>query len=379
MDNFAVDGEGDPRRHSPIAENAGTQSSGGPDGARVLGAAGAVLWLRSAVRWSEWYASKIPFVWTACGSAAFASAYSDLVVLQRTVGVILFTCLCGAFGHLANDYADRDCDRLVGRLSVIAQLGTGRARLLLLLVGGSILMILAAADFSLSTEMAGATTLFLAAAYSLPPLRLKEKGALGLWSAAAAQRTMPVLMAFGALGVWDIQACGVAAVAQLAGIRWMLVHQLADAENDRRAGIATYVRMVGQARARWILRRVVLPLELLAVLLALGAQSVSTPAVWTGAVAEALAIGVWIFLRRGVRRAYSLDGYLNQPLASFYQLVWPVTILLVLSVSRPGLCPLVMAFLVWESAFIRRRFADVVCSLRDRIHPRKPLGIVCDP
>lgn len=378
MDNFAVDGQGDSGRyqHSPITENAGNQGSGGPGGARVPGAAGAVLWLRSAVRWSEWYASKIPFVWTACGSAAFASAYGDLVVLQRTAGVILFTCLCGAFGHLVNDYADRDCDRLVGKLTVIAQLGTGRARLLLLLVGGSILTILARADFSLSTEMAGGTTVLLAAAYSLPPLRLKGKGALGLWSAAAAQRTMPVLMAFGALGVWDIQACGIAAVAQLAGIRWMLVHQLADAENDRRAGIATYVRMVGLARARWILRRVVLPLELLAVLVALGAQSVSTPVVWIGAAAEALGIGLWIFLRGGLRRAYSLDGYLNQPLASFYQLVWPVTILLALSVSRPRLWPLVLAFQVWESVFIRRRFADVVRLLRDRIHPHKPLGIV---
>src|SRR5690349_12884860 len=84
---------------------------------------GAVAGAFRAVRWREWYASKLPFVWTACASAAAASPASDGAVLGRTAAVILFTCLCGAFGHVANDHADRACDGLAGRLSPVASLG----------------------------------------------------------------------------------------------------------------------------------------------------------------------------------------------------------------------------------------------------------------
>ena len=77
-----------------------------------------------------------------------------------------------------------------------------------------------------SATALGIATLVLAAAYSLPPLRLKARGAAGLWAAAAAQRTLPVLLAFAVLGPLNAEAWAFASVAQLAGLRWMVVHQL---------------------------------------------------------------------------------------------------------------------------------------------------------
>src|SRR3954469_14020310 len=137
-----------------------------------------------AVRWGEWYASKLPFVWTACASAAAASSLDNGAVLRRSAAVILFTCLCGAFGHVANDHADRACDRLAGRLSPVAGLSPRAAWSAIAMLGAAAMGVLAIAAPPPAAAAAGAAALALAAVYSLPPLRFKQRGAAGLWAAA---------------------------------------------------------------------------------------------------------------------------------------------------------------------------------------------------
>ena len=322
--------------------------------------------VRAAVRWDEWYASKLPFAWTACASAAASSPLRDAAILRRTAAVIVFTCLCAAFGYVANDHADRECDRSAGRLTPVTGLAEPAALLVLAGLAAAALGALAVAGTSPAAAAAAVTALALSAAYSLGPLRLKQRGAAGVWSAAAAQRTLPVLVAFAALRPLGAEAWAFAAVAQLAGIRWMLVHQVADAANDRRAGVATYVAAAGEARARALLRRVVLPLECLALAAALWTASASTPAVWAVAAAGALASGAWVMLGRGRRAADSLDGYDRQPLAGFYQAVWPIGAGVLLAASRPALWPVGATFLLWESRFIRLQLATAVRLLRAR-------------
>jgi 4-hydroxybenzoate polyprenyltransferase len=342
---------------------------------RERAAAPAVLArVRAAVRWDEWYASKLPFAWTACASAAASSPLRDAVVLQRTAAVLLFTCLCAAFGHVANDHADRECDRSAGRLTPVTGLTEHAALLVLAALGAAALGALAIAATSPAAAAAGIAGIALAAAYSLRPLRLKQRGAAGVWSAAAAQRTLPVLVAFATLRPLDGEAWAFAAVAQLAGIRWMLVHQVVDAANDRHAGVATYVAAAGEARARVLLRRVVVPLELLALAAALWTASAGTPAVWEVAAAGALASGVWTVLWHGKQAPYSLEGYARQPLAGFYQAVWPIGAGVLLAASRPALWPVGAAFLLWESRFIRRQLATALRLLREHAGARAARG-----
>jgi len=326
--------------------------------------------VRAAVRWDEWYASKLPFAWTACASAAVGSPLGDAAVLRRTAAVILFTCLCAAFGHVANDHADRECDGSAGKLTPVTSLTENAALLVLAALGAAALGALAMAVTNPAAAAAGVAALALSAGYSLRPLRLKERGAAGVWGAALAQRTLPVLVAFASLGTLRAEAWAFAAVAQLAGIRWMLVHQVADAANDRRAGVATYVAAAGEARARVLLRRVVLPLELLALAAALGTASARTPAVWWVAAAGALASAVWAALWRGTRAPYSLDGYARQPLAGFYQAVWPIGAGVLLAASRPALWPVGAAFLVWEARFIGHQLVTAFRLLREHTGAR---------
>lgn len=320
--------------------------------------------IRAAVRFDAWYASKVPFVWTACLFAAAASPLSDAAVEGRTAAVIVFTCCCAAFGHVANDYADRDCDRLKGRISRAAGL-TGRGAWLVMAALAGLSLAFLAMAATIPAAVAGVATPALAAAYSLPPLRLKGRGAAGVWSAAAAQRTLPVLVAFAALAPLNADAWAFAAVAQLAGIRWMLVHEIIDAPADRRAGIATHVARVGEARARALLRRVVLPLELAAIVAALWSTALSRPAVWAIGAAGILASGLGALLyRRRMQPAYSLEGFSRQPLAGFYYAIWPLGAAALLMVSRPGLWPLAIACVLWTVPYIRFQLATAVRLMR---------------
>ena len=330
---------------------------------------GKLVQLRAAVRWNEWYASKLPFVWTACLSAAATSPFGHSELEGRVAAVIVFTCLCAAFGHVANDYADRDCDALVGKLSPSAGLSERGAWLVMAALCAFALGALAVAAVGTgpAAAAAGLATLGAAAAYSLRPVRLKARGAAGLWSAAAAQRTFPVLVAFAALGPLNAEAWAFAAVAQLAGLRWMLVHQIADAMNDRRAGVGSYVAAVGEPRARVLLRWVVLPLELLAVVAALWIAGASRPTVWAIAATGLLAGGLRALLCwRRAQPAYSLEGYGRQPLAGFYQAIWPIGAGVLLVASRPELWPLLAAVLLWQSRYILAQLGMVLRLVRQQ-------------
>ena len=321
---------------------------------------------QTAVRWREWYASKVPFVWTACAAAALSSPLSDGEIVRRTAGVIVFTCLCGAFGHAANDFADRDCDRAAGKRTPVGRMATAPATAILMLLGLGAVGALAPVVASPAAVWAGVATVALAAAYSLPPFRLKARRSAGIWSAAAAQRTLPMLVAFTAIGRTDAAAWVLLLVAQLAGTRWMLVHQVIDADNDRRTGVPTWVSVAGETRAGFLLRRVVFPLELVLVLAAVWLQAVRTPAVWLLPAIGVLASGAWIWQCRGSQAPYSFHGFAGQPLAGFYLLIWPLGLSVALAFARPATWVVAAAFLAWEHRYISDRVAAWLRMLRQR-------------
>jgi hypothetical protein len=103
--------------------------------------------------------------------------------------------------------------------------------------------------------------------YSLPPLRLKERGTAGVVCVAAGEQLLPALVAVflacrGAQrmvsGVW-VASVGVWALAY--GLRGIVWHQLTDVENDRAAGFWTFACRHPRAAAI-IGTYVVFPLEL---------------------------------------------------------------------------------------------------------------------
>lgn len=111
--------------------------------------------------------------------------------------------------------------------------------------------------------------------YSLPPLRWKSRGFLGLVADSAGAHAFPamlavVLFASSAHRPVDMAWLGAAGLWAFAyGLRGILWHQLLDAAADRRAAVRTFVYLHGETRAVSLVTRAVAPVELLALALLL--------------------------------------------------------------------------------------------------------------
>ena len=157
--------------------------------------------------------------------------------LQAEMALLLAAlCVYAAFGHLVNDFSDREADRVAGKRNVLATLSERKARTLVL-AAAAVGIALALPYWQQPGVIVSLISAYaLAAFYSLPPLRLKERGAAGLIAATAAQRTLPCLVVFYAMNFWDWTAVALCALNTLIGVRHIVVHQILDARDDARAG-----------------------------------------------------------------------------------------------------------------------------------------------
>jgi 4-hydroxybenzoate polyprenyltransferase len=278
-----------------------------------------VDWARLA-RWREWAQSKLPYI----GAAALllvSPTSPALGVLQILCTIVLWA----AFGYGLNEVADRSSDAQAGKRNRAARLSRASLAVFLVLTGGG--------AFGLSLQWAAdaagpALVVFglgLAVAYSVPPVRLKERGAIGLLAGAAAQWAVPVLAVSAAEpGGWLRPAAWSLALLSLAlGTRWMAVHQLQDASGDRRAAVRTYASGRGDV-GRMLFGAFACELVFLTATLALA---------WPRSLPAVLALTFWILQsmllrsRRGSLRI-RLRGYHDAPLAGYYFFLFPVTLAL---------------------------------------------------
>jgi 4-hydroxybenzoate polyprenyltransferase len=276
-------------------------------------------WIRLA-RWRDWFQSKLPFI--TASALLLAAPYARPVTIVQMMVTVAFW---AAFGYGVNDIADRRADGRAGKANRAAQVSTASRTLFVLFTAGVALVSCLFWADSASAPGFVVAGLVLAVAYSVRPIRLKERGGWGLAAAAVAQWALPVLAVAAAEpggllrpAAWLLSALGFAI-----GLRWMAVHQLQDATADRRAQVRTYASSGADV---WpvIVAAFTLEIGLLAAMLFL-AWPASQPAV------IALACwGIWMALPRRPRGSFRtrLQGYEEAPLSEYYFLMLPVALAL---------------------------------------------------
>jgi hypothetical protein len=274
-------------------------------------------WVRLA-RWRDWVQSKLPFL-TAITVLLLPSATSASRVLE-----IVATIVAGAaFGYGLNEVSDRASDRRAGKLNRAAELPRWQWLAYLILTGAGAVGLSFVWAPDAAAPVLVLLSLGLASAYSVPPLRLKERGVAGLATAAAAQWALPVLVVSAAEPDGWLHASSwlFALLSMAIGTRWMVVHQLLDALRDRRSGVRTYL-------SRRLDVGGLLPVVLACELVLLGAGLASS---WPRSAPAAIALGpylafeLYLLLRR---RSLSvrLASYEQAPLAAYYFFVLPVAL-----------------------------------------------------
>jgi UbiA prenyltransferase family len=180
----------------------------------------------------------------------------------------LMGCVCGVgnYGYALNELFDRDEDLRAGR-SNAAHTATNRK--MWSIIVGSAAFALAAALYSggLPTLEITMAVLLLPLAYSVPPLRIKERGWSGVLSDALAAHVYPAALALLIVSHQSLRSPSLPLVAAMlcwalaTGLRGILSHQLQSEDSDRKAGLSTVVHQIGHRKLVLFTTYVILPIE----------------------------------------------------------------------------------------------------------------------
>lgn len=220
------------------------------------------------VRPRAWWFSKVPLTITLLLLVLDGQRLSGNT-LALALSVVLTVCAMANYGYAVNDLFDLREDALLGRVNAAA--ARGRRHVTAIAVGSALVTALLA---TLAAGAVGAAVtaleLCLPLLYSVPPIRLKERGWLGAAADGLAAHVYPAVLALLALGEWNHRPAGggltacVIVWAAAAGVRGILSHQIQGAEADRRAGLLTVAHRHGTFRLEAFTVGIVLPIETIA-------------------------------------------------------------------------------------------------------------------
>lgn len=168
---------------------------------------------------------------------------------------LLFSILSTTYGYLINDFADRKLDAVHGKNNTFQDDSAPKAVFIVLLF--LVFSILAGARFAEKPLFVPLWICWGLAAtfYSLPPIRLKEKGKPGLLVVVLAQRFLPALLIFSAFQyhVWS-DVIILSLYIFFRGLSSDLNHQISDYRKDALTETGTYAVRAGEANARKLFR-----------------------------------------------------------------------------------------------------------------------------
>jgi 4-hydroxybenzoate polyprenyltransferase len=203
--------------------------------------------LRSLIRWKDWSFDKVLSLFFVAFYVALVDGLFYPFYLVQFAVLLVFAILSAAYGFLTNDLGDREIDRRQGKFNAFHHLDPTFAPPLL--VG----LLLAAALVGFPFWQAPGFLLLwglwvvIATAYSLPPVRLKERGLWGVIAPAVAQSVLPPLLFFAAfdhLMAWDTVL--LVAYFGMKGVSIALGQQKQDLGGDLRTETTTFAVQVGQ-------------------------------------------------------------------------------------------------------------------------------------
>ena len=272
------------------------------------------------------------------------------------------------FGYLFNDLCDVESDKKAGKKNTLGKFPF-TVRLIIVVLP----LLIGVATWHDIFANAVANVLFglqimALVLYSLSPIRLKERGALGVVADAFYGHINPVLITLfafmfdttGRAGISGLIFLSILLVClTLKGIRNILLHQLDDRKNDQRAGIQTFVVKNGAYPTLLFINNL-LPFEILfTILLALVFGYIYPPFfIWTLLffIITYFKFSGWKLRDLPKRQLkFKFLYFLND----YYEGWMPVFFLIMLCISEPQLSFLLILHLILFPGFITKLWADI--------------------
>lgn len=294
------------------------------------------------IRMREWLFSKIPFMFIPF--LLYVVNHESIHgsgIWMLGISYFIFLFFFYSFGYAINDYSDCAIDQLVGKTNIMAEMSeTRRKGVLLILIMGCIPFVLC--TYSIKTILIFVFVYFWGAAYSVEPFRFKEKGAAGLLVSSLAQRTIPLLPLltvsseiYKYVAIWGT-------LGFFIGMRYILIHQSIDLENDRKSGTTTFAdKNSAKIKTMTYLTFVAETL----VLFAFFAVEASPGWLWGFLILYTIQELLSFYTVFFIYKESFLLSYICVPLEDFYNFYYPILLLLVLS-KRTVLCIFPILFLL---------------------------------
>lgn len=327
---------------------------------------------RFFVRWWAWWYNKVPLsvtlVLLLLDGRRFSSGAFAVLAL-----VVLTVCAVGNYGYALNDLFDVEEDRRAGRANAAADAG-GRRMWTIIALSALCAEACATAAAGLAGAALNVLELALPAAYSTPPLRIKERRWLGLAADGLAAHVYPAVLALLAVAHWSLHhltallTASVVVWSAAAGLRGILSHQLHTAERDAAAGLRTVVHDLGSARLERAIVFVLLPFEAAGFAGALIACDTGI-VLWLGVALYVLYEGYKTLSGRFRVTAFRAQGQRYVPLVeeSFYKSWGPLVLALDCARTDPWYLLVFAAYVLLFRAHLRTewgRVRAVIAALR---------------
>jgi len=311
------------------------------------------------IRWNDYGPEKIPQMLLLCFYIALVKQTFSVSYMADVFVFILFAVVSSVYGYLVNDLSDKKIDLEEGKPNAFA--GTSGFKGGLIVFGVFFLDIIFSVRFfnrPFFSVFLG-LWLFFSTFYSLPPIRFKERGGLGIIVPAVAQLTLPVLIIFSIFNHFEISEISIFLIfSTIKGLSLILRHQILDFNNDCATNTKTYAVNSGIQKMKilysWFLRAESVSVWLVIFLLFFklaGVKSYILPEGVNPALPLFIVYGMfWAaalkdYFRGFVSDPYAVPGPLSFVHITFPSFILPAYLLMILTFNYHAYIVLVLLFL----------------------------------
>jgi 4-hydroxybenzoate polyprenyltransferase len=324
------------------------------------------------IRAPQWWNYKIPLALAAAFAFASSCRIAYKFIWLPVTLIVISGLLSAAYASLVNDYTDLEQDRLGGKHTTIMELSKFRRAVALgVMVFANICMCFFLHNLRFSCTIY-CVLLVIFTIYSVPPIRLKEQGLIGVLCISLGEHVLPALLA--TMLVAECSGCKVSTVWLAAvicwsaafGLRGILWHQLSDLDNDLIANCSTLAVRIGSKTIERVGMWIVFPLECVGLLGML--ILTNNPTVWLGLVLY----GILDYLRA---RYMFANVIIVSPRKNarflffeYYQLLLTLCLLLSAVPSDPSAVILVAMFMGMFAAPIAQALHEIIHLIKSDLY-----------
>jgi len=280
----------------------------------------------------DWWEPKIACALGTVYGAALLLKIPLAMLWPFLLAIIVAMFFAASYVSVLNDLTDWPDDLASGKVTASTErsLGLRLATLGFCLIGGLFVLFLFR-HYPL-TSLAYLANWIVFALYSIPPVRLKARGAWGLLMDSFGSHVLPTLWGVMLISEGTNRALPVDFLIPLMlwafalGLRGILFHQIRDYENDQQIGVRTFVVRTGTNFPKALVVWVLFPIELVTLVLIL--IRVGSPWAWPLMAFYFLVVSVrYFYLEVKIALVTPSRGF-HPVFEEYYPLLYPATFLL---------------------------------------------------